>query len=230
MPPTRSTASSPRASSRPAARCATLHPLTRAVVYDDLGQAGRSRLHKRAAAMLADEQAEPERVASHLLLTEPAADEQVVERLLAAASRAQRQGAVEAVGAYMRRALAEPPPAQSLPSILLELGRAESAAAQPEAAYHLLEAFALATDAGLRGDIAEAAAPFLLSAGRTTETLELFDAVIGEVAGHDPERALQLDALYVAAAMLDPAEVHHAAAHMRAGRRGAARATPAVHG
>ena len=118
-----------------------LHPLTRAVVYDDLGQAGRSRLHKRAAAMLADEQAEPERVASHLLLTEPAADEQVVDRLLAAASRAQRQGAVEAVGAYMRRALAEPPPAQSLPSILLELGRAESAAAQPGAAYHLREAF-----------------------------------------------------------------------------------------
>ena len=46
-----------------------MHPLTRAVVYDDLGQAGRSRLHKRAAAMLADEQAEPERVA-----VSPAAD------------------------------------------------------------------------------------------------------------------------------------------------------------
>ncbi len=53
-----------------------LHPLTRAVVYDDLGQAGRARLHKRAAAMLAGEGAEPERVAAHLLLTEPAADEQ----------------------------------------------------------------------------------------------------------------------------------------------------------
>ncbi len=39
--------------------------------------------------------------------------------------------------------------------------------------------------------------------------------MIGEVAGHDPERALQLDALYVAAAMLDPDEVHHAVAHMQ---------------
>jgi DNA-binding CsgD family transcriptional regulator len=190
------------------------HPLTRAVVYDDLGQAGRARLHKRAAAMLAGEQADPERVAAHLLLTESAADEEVVDRLLAAASRAQRQGATEAVGAYMRRALDEPPPARSLPAILLELGRAESAAAHPEAADHLLRAFALATDPGLRGDIAEAAAPFLLSAGRTTETLELLDAVIGEVAGHDPERALQLDALYVAAGMLDPGAVHHAVAHI----------------
>jgi hypothetical protein len=191
-----------------------LHPLTRAVVYEDLGEGRRARLHRLAAAMLCGEDAEPERVAAHLLLTEPAADGRVVDRLLTAASQAQRQGATEAVGAYMRRALAEPPPAGSLPSILLELGRAESAAAQPRAAEHLLRAFALSTDPGLRGDIAEAAAPFLLSAGRTTETLELLDAVIGEVAGHDPERALQLDALYVAAAMLDPAEVHHAVAHI----------------
>ena len=203
-----------------------MHPLTRAVVYEDLGQAGRARLHKRAAAMLADEAADPERVAAHLLWTEPSADERVVDRLLRAAARAQRQGAVDAVGAYMRRALAEPPPAHACPAVLLELGRAESAAAQPEAGEHLLQAFALSDDAGVRGDIAEAAAPFLLSSGRTSETLELLDTVIGEVAGHDPERALQLDALFVAAAMLDPRAVHEAAGHIeRVGEdlRGASR-------
>ena len=203
-----------------------MHPLTRAVVYEDLGQSGRARLHKRAAAMLAGEAADPERVAAHLLWTEPSADERVVEQLLQAAARAQRQGAVDAVGAYMRRALAEPPPAHACPAVLLELGRAESAAAQPEAGEHLLDAFALSDDAGVRGDIAEAAAPFLLSSGRTSETLELLDTVIGEVAGHDPERALQLDALFVAAAMLDPRAVHEAAGHIeRVGEdlRGASR-------
>ena len=182
----------------------------RAVIYDDLGPAQRARLHGRAATLLAAEPARPERVAAHLLWTEPGADPEVVGWLWRAASEALRQGAAETAVGYLRRALAEPPPAAEQPAILLELGRAESAAALPEAAEHLLQAFALATDPAMRGDVAEAAAPFLLSAGRTTETLELLDTVIGELAGQDPERALQLESQYVAAAMLDPAAVQHA--------------------
>lgn len=186
------------------------HPLMRAVIYDDLGPAQRARLHGRAAQLLAAEPARPERMAAHLLWTEPAGDADVVGWLVRAASEAQRQGAAETAVGYLRRALTEPPAAAELPAILLELGRAESAAALPEAAEHLLQAFALATDSAMRGDVAEAAAPFLLSAGRTTETLELLDTVIGELAGEDPERALQLESQYVAAAMLDPAAVRHA--------------------
>ncbi len=190
------------------------HPLMRTVVYDDLGHADRARAHKRAAGMLAAESADAERVAAHLLWTEPSADAEVVQRLRSAASRAQRQGAVDAVRGYMLRALAEPPPPEARAAILLELGRAESAAAHPEAGEHLLEAFALAIDAGTRADVAEAAAPFLLSAGRTSETLELLETVIAELAGEDPERALQLEAQYVAAAMLDLDAVHRAAARI----------------
>ena len=186
------------------------HPLMRAVIYDDLGPAQRARLHGHAATLLGAEAARPERVAAHLLWTEPAADPEVVGWLWRAAAEALRQGAAETAVGYLRRALAEPPPAAEQAAILLELGRAESAAAVPEAAEHLLRAFALATDPAMRGDVAEAAAPFLLSAGRTTETLELLDTVIGELAGQDPERALQLESQYVAAAMLDPAAVHHA--------------------
>ncbi len=188
------------------------HPLMRAVIYDDLGPAQRARLHGRSATLLAAEPARPERVAAHLLWTEPAADPEVVGWLWRAASDALRQGAAETAVGYLRRALAEPPTAAEQPAILLELGRAESAAALPEAAEHLLQAFALATDPAMRGDVVEAAAPFLLSAGRTTETLGLLDTVIGELAGQDPERALQLEAQYVAAAMLDPAAVRHAVA------------------
>jgi ATP/maltotriose-dependent transcriptional regulator MalT len=188
------------------------HPLMRAVIYDDLGPAQRARLHGRAAALLAGEPARPERVAAHLLSTEPGGDGEVVHWLWRAASEAQRQGAAETAVGYLRRALAEPPAEAEQAAILLDLGRAESAAALPEAADHLLQAFALATDPAMRGDVAEAAGPFLLSAGRTTEMLELLDTVIGELAGQDPERALQLESQYVAAAMLDPAAVHHAVA------------------
>jgi len=188
------------------------HPLMRAVIDDDLGPAQRARLHGRAATLLAAEPARPERVAAHLLWTEPAADREVVGWLSRAASDALRQGAAETAAGYLRRALAEPPPATDQAALLLELGRASSAAALPEAADHLLQAFALATDPAMRGDVAEASAPFLLSAGRTTETLELLDTVIGELAGQDPERALQLESQYVAAAMLDPSAVQHAVA------------------
>ena len=48
-----------------------VHPIIRSAVYEQLSPAARSAGHGRAARMLAEEDGAPERVAAHLLATEP---------------------------------------------------------------------------------------------------------------------------------------------------------------
>jgi len=123
------------------------HPLLRAAVYAGLGPAVRSRDHSRAAHMLADEAAGPERVAAQLLRCPPAADRWVYDRLVAAARLAALRGATEEAARYLRRALDEPAPPEERSAILLELGTAE-AHFDPEASIEHLRA-TLATDTDL---------------------------------------------------------------------------------
>src|SRR5262249_4498934 len=86
-----------------------LHPLIPAAVYGTLTLLERGEAHTRAARLLGAAQAEPERVAAHLLLVSPASDAGVVDRLREAARSARTRGALENAVAYLRRALAEPP-------------------------------------------------------------------------------------------------------------------------
>ncbi|HSJ74136.1 MAG TPA: ATP-binding cassette domain-containing protein, partial [Miltoncostaeaceae bacterium] len=74
----------------------------------------------RAARLLAENQAEPERVAAHLLVAPPAADAEVVAVLREAARRASSRGAPESASACLRRALTEPPAASERADLLLE--------------------------------------------------------------------------------------------------------------
>jgi hypothetical protein len=67
------------------------------------------RAHRRAAEILDQTGAEPERVAAHLVLVPAASDPFVVETLRLAADRALVRGAPEAAVRYLRRALEEPP-------------------------------------------------------------------------------------------------------------------------
>jgi hypothetical protein len=103
-----------------------VHPLFRAAVYEALTPHERGIGHARAAGLLHDAGAEPERVAAHLLLTPSAADPGVVATLREAARRAASRGASETAVAYLLRALAEPPPAAQRAELLLELGSAEA--------------------------------------------------------------------------------------------------------
>jgi DNA-binding CsgD family transcriptional regulator len=123
------------------------HPLLRAAVYAGLGPAVRSRDHSRAAHLLADEAAGPERVAAQLLRCRPAADRWAYDRLVSAARLAALRGATEEAARYLRRALDEPAPPEEQPAILLELGSAE-AHFDPEASIEHLRA-TLAADADL---------------------------------------------------------------------------------
>ena len=115
-----------------------VHPIIRSAVYEQLSPAERSAGHERAAHMLAGEDAPPERVAAHLLTTEPRGSEWVCDRLRDAAREAVPRGAPDASVTYLRRALEEPPAPDSRPATLLELGLAESLTLQREPAIEHL--------------------------------------------------------------------------------------------
>ena len=79
-------------------------------LYTDLTGVERARGHRRAARLLAEQPGAHERVAKHLLVSEPAADGWVVERLIEAACAAGKQGAPESEAVLLRRD-GEPGPA-----------------------------------------------------------------------------------------------------------------------
>ena len=87
-----------------------VHPLLRAAVYDDLPPGARSRLHGRAADLLASEGADAELIAAHLLRCDPGAAPGAAGRLRAAAPLALARGVPEAAIAYLRRALQDVAP------------------------------------------------------------------------------------------------------------------------
>jgi DNA-binding CsgD family transcriptional regulator len=180
------------------------HAIVRAAVYGELGGSRRARLHHRAATVLIEVGEAEERVAAHLLLSPPHGDPQVVEWLRRAAATASARGSLDAACVYLRRALAEPPANDARPQVLVDLAGAEAAAADPHAATRLPDAFAAATDPRMRADAFEHAAWFLLASGRTNETLAMLETVRGELSRGDPGRELELEAQFVAAAMLDP--------------------------
>jgi hypothetical protein len=99
-----------------------IHPIVRSGIYSELSGAERAQGHRRAARLLAEQPGAHDRVAQHLLVSEPAGDAWVVERLLKAACAAGKNGAPESEAVLLRRALAEPPPPGDRSALLLDLG------------------------------------------------------------------------------------------------------------
>ena len=180
------------------------HDIVRSVIYGDLTASQRSVLHHRAAETLIAASASAERVAAHLLLTDPAGDQNVVEWLEKAAAVASAKGSLGAACAYLRRSLEEPAAEEIRPRVLRALAGAEAAAADPNSAARLTEAFACAADPGGRAEVLEHAAEFMLAAGRVAEALRMLDTVRAELSGTDPNRELELEAQFVGAAIHDP--------------------------
>lgn len=95
-----------------------VHPMVQEVVEADLGTE-RSRLHRRAARLLADEGALDGVVATHLLAAEPENDPWAASVLAAAGRRALAEGAPDVALRLLRRCS----PAD--PGVLLSLGLAQ---------------------------------------------------------------------------------------------------------
>jgi DNA-binding CsgD family transcriptional regulator len=195
------------------------HPIVRAAVEADLPPGKRAGLHAAAARRLADEGASAHRIAAHLLATDPAGDDWVVESLVPAARAAIASGAPDSAVAYLRRALAEPPSGPLRPGLLLELGFAESYAADPQAPAHLTQALETTAEATAQVSITLALGRMLQIDGRTRESLAVFDRTRARLASTDRRVALTLEGAALGAAQLDTEAADDAAKRIARLRR-----------
>ncbi|MGI8595119.1 MAG: LuxR C-terminal-related transcriptional regulator, partial [Solirubrobacteraceae bacterium] len=182
-----------------------VHPIVRAAVYGEIPAGRRADAHARAAHMLATEDEPPERVAAHLLATEPAGDRWTCERLAQAAEQALARGAPEAAITALRRALEEPPAAPERPAMLIALGTAEMLALDTEPAIeHLRRGIETTPDpnAQLRASLLLAGG--LAAASRVADSVELLDRVLEQAARADPALAGHVEGQLVNIARLQP--------------------------
>jgi DNA-binding CsgD family transcriptional regulator len=132
------------------------YPIVRTAMYDSIPPATRALAHAHAAGLLRADGADAELIGLHLLRGEPAADPAVVTGLRAAAAAATGRGSPDTAAGYLRRALAEPPPAAERAALLLDLGLALASDRDQVAVAVLHEAVRQAPDK---------ATPALLAAG-----------------------------------------------------------------
>jgi DNA-binding NarL/FixJ family response regulator len=176
-----------------------VHPLVASALYAGMAPGERSLWHARAARLLADERADPEDVALHLLRTEPARDGQTVATLRAAAERASLRGAPQSAAVFLRRALVEPAPDRWVEAeICSDLGLALMAQVQPEAPALLARAVDLADTPDQRSRIALSSARALGLGGYFAEAARLCGIVLERPENVAPDRLARLEAEFVA--------------------------------
>ncbi len=176
------------------ATLAFVHPIVHEAISSEVRASRRAALHARAAALLSDDGAPPDRVAAHLLSAEPFGEGWVVDALRAAARRAIGQGAPEAAVSYLRRALNEPPAPDSRLEVLLELGRAESLLPIAQDCVALREALSLASGPVQRAEIAHEIADVLVSVAHNVSARVVLEDVLEQSAGLDAALVERLEA------------------------------------
>jgi DNA-binding CsgD family transcriptional regulator len=179
------------------------HPLLRGTIYRDMAATERAKAHESAARLLGERHAGPARIAEHLLVSSPAADAWTVEQLRAAAREGAARGAPESAVAYLRRALAEPPPAEEKAGLLLELGFAEFIADKPGWHDHLESAVEASGDRATQVVAALAFANVLGVHERAAEAVDVCDRVAASLDGRDTEDHLMLEAVAVSFGLMD---------------------------
>ncbi|WP_354699734.1 hypothetical protein DSM112329_05459 [Paraconexibacter sp. AEG42_29] len=131
-------------------RLALSHPLIAEALRGDGGPRALALAHHRAATILREAAAPPERVASHLLRTIPAGDPEIAALLVAAAEDADRRGAPAAAITYLTRALDEPPAPDVAAAVRQQLGVAQFRVGQLAEAVENLSGVSHDTTARLR--------------------------------------------------------------------------------
>jgi DNA-binding CsgD family transcriptional regulator len=181
-----------------------IHPLLRSAVYGTLRFGERASQHGRAAQLLLERGAAPERVAAHLLESFPAGDPTTVELLRRVAARALEQGAAAASACYLQRALREPPVGPARVQVLIDLGRAEALAGLPEAPARLEAAIAGASDPRERATLLLDLARALGQSRRMKESAAAFTRGLAEIGEDGSELAFDLKAGYLTCIMHVP--------------------------
>ena len=128
--------------------------------------------------------ASPERIALHLLRTDPSGDPWVVEQLRGAARAALASGDSPTACNYLRRALEEPPTPELRAQLLVELGSAE-ARTDLGGVSRLREALSLIGDPHARAEIALVLGSTVGLAGDHVQAADVLEAGLREP--HDDE-------------------------------------------
>jgi DNA-binding CsgD family transcriptional regulator len=164
-----------------------IHPIARAAVYRELAVGERSRIHRTAAAILAEDRAAPQRIATHARACEAAGDPDVVAWLRSAARRAAASGAPDAAVRYLHRALREPPQPELRAEVQFELGSVLIAVDTAEAAEAFRHAARVATDRQLGSRAFRWCGCALAYAGFIADAIASFDKAIELAADPDVE-------------------------------------------
>jgi DNA-binding CsgD family transcriptional regulator len=192
------------------------HPLVRAVVYEDIPGPERPLSHARAAEVLADLGAAPERVAAHLLASPARGKSWVSEILLRVGRTSLRRGAAESAVTYLTRALDEPPPVERRADVLLELSAAEALISGPAAVEHLSECYELLDDPRARGRTAQLLARALFFTGRPAEGAALARRAAAELPRELDDLRAELEASELITVLLgggDPEDLERLERH-----------------
>jgi DNA-binding CsgD family transcriptional regulator len=188
-----------------------VHPLVRDAVYDELSPTERQLEHTRAATLLRDAGAPEDQIATQLLKAPPRGTEWVADLLHRAGLEAKRKSAADSAVAYLRRALAEPPPAQDRARVLADLGMAETVSNAQQAIEDLSAAYALAGNPLERAEIAKTLARLWFFSPTPQRGLELAREAAALIPpGHDD-------------AVLNLTAVQYLAVHFGAGDRSSLR-------
>ncbi|HXE44069.1 MAG TPA: AAA family ATPase [Conexibacter sp.] len=185
-----------------------IHPLVRTALYADLAPGERVGMHARAAALLRDRNADPELVAAQLMASDAREQREAVETLLAAATRALGRGAPQSAVAYLKRALAEPPPPDLRAAVLQPLIVAGFRAADRSALGAIkADVFAeFERDPRLLTSSAVALAAALWFSGRHAEATALLERAIDAADREgDVDLAVQLESQLIMFTQLRPA-------------------------
>jgi DNA-binding CsgD family transcriptional regulator len=174
-----------------------VHPLVRDAVYHELSPVERELRHEQAARVLGALGTAPELVAAHLLAVPSRADPTVAAVLREAGRTARRRGDSESAISYLRRAIAEPVPAEQRPQLLLELGLAEAGLDAPAAADHMGEAYEGLADPEERAAAARVLARMLLFTGTAQEAVAVAQRAMADLpAEHDGRRVMEAFELF----------------------------------
>lgn len=188
-----------------------VHPVVRAAVYQQIDPTVRAARHRAAADLVSTP---PERIALHLLLSEPAGDPFVVATLRNVAARSLAQGVSDAAVAYLRRALEEPPPADERARLLYELGCAELRLDGPAAVEHLGEATRSEPDPETRAQFALEYGRALWFTSEHTAALDVFREAIAAVPADARDLRERLEAEVISSALWEPELVPVALEHI----------------
>lgn len=183
---------------------ALVHPLVRRSLYDTLSVTERDTAHARAAELLREGGAPPERRAAHLGALRPSGSASVAAALLQVARDALGRAAPDAAIRALRRALEEEADEPSEAALLFELGKAEMLVRNPACVGHLQEAHRLEEAPKRRAAIAVVLTELLVAAGQWEAGSAFSEQALQELGDREPALRTEILTLRAATCAYDP--------------------------